>query len=153
MKRTILLVLAIGLIGGLLVSPSAMAAKKKAKPRVYEGTYGCPCGVHGAGPASAAWRLGSGEGGFEVGVLSNEKTIDLEITDDSGLPVYFQIAQDVDGDGTFYEHDVAVGCGKTEEPGALERGAPIIVFVQSGNCDNTGPAMATGGSFKATLSP
>lgn len=152
MKRTILVVLTVGLIGGLLVSPDAMAAKKKKKPRIYEGTYSCPCGVHVASGFGAAWRLSSGEGGFEVAVLSGEKTIGIEITDDSGLPVFFQITQDVDGDGTVYEHDVAMGCGKTEEPGVLEPGAPIIVFVQSGNCDNSGPALATGGTFTATLS-
>ncbi len=152
MKRTILVVLAVGLIGGLLIAPDAMAAKKKKKPRIYEGTYSCPCGVHIANGIGPAWRLGSGEGGFEVTVLSHEKKISLEVTDDSGLPVFFQITQDVDGDGTIYEHDVASGCGKSEEPGVLEPGAPIVVFVQSGNCANTGPALATGGTFKATLS-
>ena len=149
MKRTILVVLAVGLIGGLLVPGNAMAAKKK--PRVYKGTYTCPCGVHVYNGLGPAWRLGTGEGGFEVAVLSHEKKINLEITDDSGFPVYFQITQDVDGDGTLYEHDVAAGCGKLEEPGVLEPGAPIVVFVQSGNCDN-GPGLATGGTFKATLS-
>ena len=149
MKRTLLVLTVIGLLGALFVAPEAVAAKKK-KPRVFEGTYTCPCGfqVAGLGPA---WRLGSGEGGFEVPVMAGESTINLEITDDSGTPVFFQITQDVDGDGTLYEHDVASGCGKTEEPGVLEPGAPIVVFVQSGQC-GTGAGVATGGAFTATLS-
>jgi hypothetical protein len=77
--------------------------------------------------------------------------MNLEITDESGLPVYFQITQDVDGDGTLYEYDAGSGCGKTAEPAVLEPGAPITVFVQSGECDG-GPGLATGGTFKATLS-
>lgn len=150
MKRSILVALVIGLIAGAMVAPDAMAAKKKSKPRVMEGTYACPCGVQvkGVGPA---FRLGTGEGGFEVGVLPGEKFISLELTDDSGLPVFFQISQDVDGDGTLYEHGVGTACGKTSEALPLEPGAPIVVFVQSGECDS-GPGLATGGSFKATLS-
>ena len=149
MKRTLLIITVIGLLGALLVAPEAVAAKKK-KPRVFEGTYTCPCGfqVAGQGPG---WRLGSGEGGFQIPVMAGESTIGLEITDDSGLPVYFSITQDVDGDGTIYEHTVVEGCGKTKEPGTLEKGAPITVFVYSGTCD-TGVAVATGGTFKATLS-
>ena len=152
MKRSILVALVIGLLAAMLVAPmeAGAAKKKKAKPRVYESTYTCPCGIQvgGVGPA---WRLGSGEGGFEVPVLASEKTMSLELTDDSGTPVYFEIAQDVDGDGTIYEHAAGSGCGKTSEPVPLAPGAPVIVFVQSGTCD-VGAGMATGGTFKATLS-
>lgn len=150
MKKSILVALVIGLIAGAMVAPDAMAAKKKAKPRVLEGTYTCPCGfqVKGVGPA---WRLGTGEGGFDVGVLPGEKFMSLELTDDSGLPVFFEIAQDVDGDGTIFEHANGSACGKTTEPVPLEEGAPITVFVQSGECSG-GPGVATGGTFKAILS-
>lgn len=150
MKRSILLGLIIALIATALVAPSAMAAKKKPKPRVFEGSYTCPCGVQIAG-RGPAFRLGTGEGGFEVPLLPKEKFMALEMTDESGLPVFFQITQDVDGDGTFYEHAAGSGCGTTKEPVPLEKGAPIVVFVQSGTCD-TGPGLATGGTFKATLS-
>ena len=153
MKRSVMVAILIGLLAAMVVAPvEAGAAKKKKapKPRVYESTYTCPCGVQvlGNGPA---WRLGSGEGGFEVPVLANEKSMSLELTDDSGTPVYFEIAQDVDGDGTLYEHAAGAGCGKTSEPVPLEAGAPVVVFVQSGTCD-TGGGIATGGTFKATLS-
>ena len=151
MKRSILISVIIGMIAVALVAPDAGAAKKKKpKPRVFEGTYSCPCGVqvNGLGPA---FRLGSGEGGFEIGVLPNEKFISLELTDDSGTPVYFQVTQDVDGDGTLYEHDVVSACGATKEPAPLEKNAAIVVFIQSGQCD-TGAGLATAGSFKATLS-
>lgn len=152
MKRSIVVALVLGLLAAMLVAPEAGAAKKKgAKQRVFEGTYTCPCGVQAAGQGPA-WRLGSGEGGFQVPVLSNEGHMSLELTDDSGLPVYFQITQDVDGDGTIYEHTNGEGCGATTEPVVLEKGAPITVFVQSGTCD-TGPGLANGGTFKATLSP
>ncbi len=150
MKKSMLVALVIGLIAGALVAPNAMAAKKKPKQRVLEGTYMCPCGaqVAGRGPA---FRLSTGEGGFEIGVLPKEKYISLEVTDDSGTPVFFQVAQDVDGDGTLYEHAVVSACGANEEPAPLEKNAPILVFVQSGQCD-TGAGLATGGAFKATLS-
>lgn len=150
MKRSILLGLIIALIATGLVAPSAMAAKKKPKPRVFEGSYMCPCGVQVAG-RGPAFRLGTGEGGFEVPLLAKEKFMALEMTDESGLPVFFQITQDVDGDGTLYEHVAGTGCGTTKEPAPLEPGASIVVFVQSGTCDN-GPGLATGGTFKATLS-
>jgi hypothetical protein len=151
MKKSILVGVIIGMIAVALVAPDAGAAKKKKpKPRTFEGTYSCPCGVqvNGIGPA---FRLGSGEGGFEVGALPGEKFMSLELTDDSGTPVYFEIAQDVDGDGTLYEHATGAACGKTEEPVPLAPNAPIIVFVQSGQCD-TGAGLATGGTFKAILS-
>lgn len=150
MKKSMLVALVIGLIAAALVAPDAMAAKKKPKPRVMEGTYMCPCGVSVNG-IGQAFRLGTGEGGFEVGVLPSEKFMSLKVTDDSGFPVYFQIMQDVDGDGTLYEYDAGAGCGKTTEPATLEPGAPITVFVSSGSCGG-GPAVATGGTFKATLS-
>jgi len=151
MKKSILVGVIIGMIAVALVAPDAGAAKKKKpKPRTLEGTYSCPCGVqvNGVGPA---FRLGTGEGGFEVGVLPGEKFMSLELTDDSGTPVFFQIAQDVDGDGTLYEHDAGAACGKTEEPVPLAPDAPILVFVQSGQC-GTGAGLATGGTFKAILS-
>ena len=149
MKKTMLVVMVIGLLGALLVTPEAMAAKK-AKPRAFKGTYTCPCGINVAGNGPA-FRLGSGEGGFEVPVLAGEKKISLKLTDDSGLPVYFEITQDVDGDGTFYEHSAGSGCGKTDGPVTLEPSAPIVVFISSGQC-GTGAGLATGGTFSATLS-
>lgn len=153
MKRSILVALVIGLLAAMLVAPmEAGAAKKKKapKPRVYETTYTCPCGVqaNGQGPA---WRLGTGEGGVQIAVASNEKYLSLELTDDSGLPVFFSINQDVDGDGTLYEYENGQACGKTAEPVELQPGAAITVFIQSGTCDG-GPGLATGGTLKATLS-
>lgn len=151
MKRTILVGIVIGLLAAMLVAPAAGAAKKKApKPRVYEGTYTCPCGVQAAG-VGPAFRLGTGEGGFQVAVLAKERYISLELTDDSGLPVFFSINQDLDGDGTLYEYENGTACGATTEPVELEPSAAITVFIQSGTCD-TGPGLATGGTFKATLS-
>ena len=152
MKKAILVGIVIGLLGAMLVAPEAGAAKKKKapKPRVYEGVYTCPCGVQ-AGGVGPAFRLGSGEGGFQVSVAQGEKFISLELTDDSGLPVFFSINQDLDGDGTLYEHENGTACGATEEPVALEPNASITVFIQSGTC-GTGPGLATGGSFKAILS-
>ena len=149
MKKSMVVIVVLGLLAAFMVAPEASAAKKKAKPRVFEGTYTCPCGINVAGQGPA-WRLGSGEGGFQVPVLSNEKSISVELTDDSGTPVYFEITQDVDGDGTLYEHAAGSGCGKTEEPVALEPGAPVVVFVQSGTC-GTGAGLATGGTFKTII--
>lgn len=153
MKRSILVALVIGLLAAMVVAPvEAGAAKKKKapKPRVYEAPYTCPCGIqaNGNGPA---WRLGTGEGGIQVAVGAKEKYMSIELTDASGLPVFFSITQDVDGDGTLYEHENGEGCGKTTEPVELVPGAPITVFIQSGTCDG-GPGLATGGTMTATLS-
>ena len=94
MKRSIVVALVIGLLAAMVVAPvEAGAAKKKApKPRVYEAPYTCPCGIqaNGTGPA---WRLGTGEGGVQVAVGAKEKYRSVELTDDSGLPVYFSITQ------------------------------------------------------------
>ncbi len=148
MRKTASVAIIIGLLVGAFAVPAEAAKKKKA--RVFKGTYMCPCGVQvlGQGPG---FRLGSGEGGFEVPVLPKERFMSLEITDDSGLPVYFNISQDVDGDGTLYEHEAGTGCGKTTEPAELVPGASVVVFLYSGTCD-VGVALATGGSFTATLS-
>lgn len=150
MKRTILVMAVVALLAALM-APDAVAGKKKKKPksRTFEGTYTCPCGfqVGGIGPG---WRLGSGEGGFELPVLQGEGTVrSLELKDDSGTPIFFSISQDVDGDGTQYEHTAGEGCGKLKNV-PLEPGAPVVVFVYSGTCD-TGLAVATGGTFTAVL--
>ncbi len=139
-----------------MVAPAEAGKKKKKKPpapvvRVVEGTYSCPCGIQAAG-RGPGFILGSGEGGFILPTLGGEKTFTVELTDDSGRPVFFSVGQDTDGD-QISETDVAEGCGKTAEPAAIPaEGGELNFFLYSGTCD-TGVAVATGGSYKVTFNP
>lgn len=120
----------------------------KQKGRKMKGTYECPCGVQVAG-AGYGFITGSG-GGFVVPTLFSEKKISIKLVDSSGLPAYFAVAQDLDGD-SLAETYAGGACGKTSTPIEIpEPGRELSVFVYSGTCD-VGVAVATGGSFAATL--
>lgn len=148
MRRTIVGVLVVSL--ALATFTVAEAGKKKQKPRKFKSAYTCPCGVQvlGIGPGFASGN----QGGVTIPTLPSEKFISIKMTDDSGLPVYFSAAQNLEGDDNIYETDLGDGCGKTEEPlSIVEPGADIIAFIYSGTCDG-GVAVATGGNAVAVLS-
>ncbi len=155
MKRAIAVALSLGLLMGALAAPAEAGKKKKKKKapvtRVVEGNYTCPCGIQAAG-RGPGFILGSGEGGFILPTLPGEKTFTVELTDDSGQPVFFSVGQDTDGDN-ISETDVTEGCGKTGEPVPIPNvGGELNFFLYSGTCD-VGVAIATGGSYKVTFNP
>lgn len=157
MRKALAVGLAVGMLAAAMVAPAdAGPKKKKKKPaapveRVVEGAYTCPCGVQAAG-RGPGFILGSGEGGFTLPTLGGEKTFTVELTDESGQPVFFKVAQDTDGDN-ISETAVTQACGKTAEPAEIpNEGGELNFFVYSGTCD-VGIAVATGGSYKVTFNP
>lgn len=148
MKRTIVGVLLLSMAFGTLTV--AEAGKRKQKPRKFKATYTCPCGVSVLG-LNVGFASGN-QGGVTIATLPTEKFISVKMADDSGLPVYFSVTQNLEGDDNLYETELGSACGKTEEPlSIVEPGAEIIAFIFSGTCD-TGVAVATGGNAVAILS-
>lgn len=151
MKRTLILMLALGLILGSVATADAKKKKKK-KPRaplkierVVEFEYQCPCaglfqlgGLTGGDP-----NLGGGPFALQAG----EVFLTAVATDTTGQPVAVDINQDLDGDGG--NNSVGSFCGETTEPISLTEGLEIRVFVGDPTIC-AGPAV--GGTIKFTLS-
>jgi len=146
MKKTIIAVVALGLLAGSLVAPAAAGKKKKRVERVAETKYEAPAIGSGAG---VCFRPTNSCGDIATG--ATEKFVRVEITDATGLPVSFSLAQDTDPDTFGSEKDLGDFCGTTGDATiAIEPGYPIVVFPWA-----VGPAcgsIATQGTVKATLS-
>src|SRR5687768_15511717 len=98
MRKSLHLLLILGLLVGALLAPAEAAKKKKKVTRKVEAAYqlpgfGTPTASVGCSPA-----LGSC-GNFAIG--STEKYAKITLTDASGTPVAFSVAQDTEpGDAT-----------------------------------------------------
>jgi len=119
MKRTLAVLLALGLVGGALAAGPAEAKKKKKKKpkrveRVVEHSYAAPSpGVPGvAGACLAAFTPDSGC--IDIPVTLDDKYVMVDITDASGQTPAAILAQDTDSNrpGTEIFHNF---CGKTED--------------------------------------
>lgn len=146
MRKLFVASLLAGLIVGSVVAPSD--AKKKRRERNAEATYTSPA----VGSASATGTCPGDNGCARFPVGSKERYLQLEIADDSGMPVSATIGQDTDPSNATVE---VVGriCGETEEPLAIEPGVEVVVWVwvlpsASPPC----PGMATAGTVKAIFS-
>jgi hypothetical protein len=147
MKRSIVLLLILGLLAGALAAPAEAAKKKKKKKKPVTYTMEAPYD----NPAIGSSDLGGGCLGCPSFAVPSDATyMSVEITDSTGLPVPASISWDTDGDGisdTGFEI-----CGKTEEAQAVEPGVTANVFVwvlPSTICPN---GTATSGTVKVTLS-
>lgn len=143
MKRILVLMMIMGLIFGSVATADAKKKKKKkAAPyvRVVEGTYDNPApGIGGV------VTLNGAGGTMEVPTGANELFMNVEITDDSGQPAYFGIAEG----GSI----IAGFCGSTPEPMSITPGSAynITVTMGPGLEDPTCAGVATTGTIKATL--
>lgn len=83
MRKSLGIALALALVAASFVAPAAQAKKKKKpRPRVVETTYTEPAiGTAGMGVCF------QGSSCVFVEPLSKERFVDVEITDESGLPV------------------------------------------------------------------
>ncbi|HEY7874728.1 MAG TPA: hypothetical protein VIG64_06360 [Actinomycetota bacterium] len=150
MKKSIVVLLVLGLIMGALVGGAEAKKKKKKKPpvptkitRVVEFEYTCPCvGQYQFGSAT-----GTNLGGGPIATGAEDLYITGEAVDASGQPVAVDINQDTDGDG--FNDAVGSFCGKSEAPIAITPGLEIRVFV--GNPEIC-PGAAAGGTIKFELS-
>lgn len=147
MKRFLILVLAFGLIAGMVTSAEAGKKKKKSAKKVTreaEYTYDAPAVGSGGGVCFAATNSCG-----DIATGPTERFVVVEITDQAGMDVYASIGQDLDGDN-FTDNSVDI-CGKSEEPIPIEPGYAITVFpwaVGGPDC----PGVATTGTVKLTLS-
>ena len=156
MKRAISVVLALGLLAGAFALPAEAAKKKKKKvvrvERVVELPYQCPCGPSTPAGSQGFWLAGGTFGGGPGATGGEENFVSVEVTDQSGQPVFVSLGQDGDGDG-LSETDVGDACGATEEPLPVPApGSEVSVFVYVGTCSDGTPSIATGGTVKLTFS-
>ena len=148
MKKTLIIALVLGLLAGSMVA-TADAKKKKKKPysRVVEGSYTQPA------PGIGGVVTLNGQGGtIDAPTLENEMFLNIEITDDSGQPVYWGLShQDENGDGA--GDIVTGGCGNTETPLEIVPGYSYTITITAGPGAEapTCPGVATAGTVKLTF--
>lgn len=152
MKRTLVLLMVVGLIAGSIGAAEAGKKKKKKKPagpvkveRTYEFTYMCPC--------VGLFQLGglheSNVGGGPITIGAEEAYLTATATDTTGQVVPVDINQDTNGDGA----NDAVGsfCGETAAPMPISPGLEVRVFVGLPiTCPS--PAVLAGGTITFTFS-
>lgn len=161
MKRSIVLLLVLGLLFGSLVGVADAKKKKKKKappPPVVKVTreaelpYQCPCGPSAGGQEAGFWALGL-LGGGPIPSGADENYVSVKVEDAGGGAVFVKLAQDTDGD-LQAETDIGEACGESETPMAIPApGAEISVFVYDGFCrDGSTPSQATSGTVHLTFS-
>ncbi len=149
MKKTLSLLLTLGLLVGLVaMAPSADAAKKKAKKRKAQGTYAAPATVVGNCTQT------DGIGCMTIQSGPGEKYITATATDAHGLPVSISVDADLDGDMST-ETNYGSFCGETEEPIQIEPGVALVFWVGRADVallDQCAPGIATQGTLDVTFS-
>ncbi len=131
MKKIIVVAIVIGLLAGAMLAPAEAAKKKKPKKvvRTVEAVYQFPgFGVASQGVGCSP-ALGSC-GNFAVG--SEENFVTITLTDQSGTPTAFSVAQDTEpGDTTnTIETNHGTFCGTTgDEPLPILAGYEMTIFI------------------------
>jgi len=125
-KRSVAVILILGLIVGAFTAAPAEAGKKGKKnkkvTRVAEGSYIAPATVVGSCTQS------EGIGCMAFPTAATEQYLTAKVTDESGQPVFVTVQADLDGDNrseTFY----GSFCGETTEPIQFDGGAELIFWV------------------------
>ena len=123
MRKTLTTILALGLIAGALLAPTAEARKKKPYKRVATFEYTVPAfgqaDVGGTCPNAA-----SGCASFPT--TAKDKMVVVKIVDASGTPVSGTLSHpDSNGDG--FVESLGSFCGQSEKT-AIQPGAELIVF-------------------------
>lgn len=157
MKRTITLLLVLGLLVGATMGVAEAKKKKKVKrvERTAELTYQCPCGPSTPAGSQGVWAGpdGSRLGGGPVPSGVDDKFVKVEVADQSGGDVYVELAQDTDGD-LQSETEIGSVCSSTDEALAVPSpGTDVTIYVYEGTCGTDGgPAVATTGTVTLTFS-
>ena len=154
MKKTLSVTLMMALVVGAFAAAPAEAKKKKPKKviRTAEATYTAPgFGTANAGVGCSP-ALGSC-GNFSTG--GNEKYLKVTLTDQTGTPTAFSVAQDTEpGDPTnTIETNHGTFCGTTgDKPIALVPGAEITVFIWAWGDATCPTGFGTTGTVNAEFS-
>jgi hypothetical protein len=155
MKRSLALVLILGLIAAMALAAPAQAKKKKKKPakveRVVEYDYQAPSpGISGVVGACLTVVGVDGTACQDIPTGIDEVFVKVEVTDATGQPTNFDLAQDSDPNNPGLEI-FASGCGSTSDAVPIQAGLAVRVSVTAvGGSDC--PGVATTGHVKATLS-
>ena len=121
MRKTITVVLAVGLIVGAFMAPGADAKKKK-KPKTRTATASYDAPALGVGDAGGICGLGC----VPFPTTPKENYVSVKVVDASGLPVAFNISQDANGDG---QGDGFNGfCGQSPKV-PIQAGTEIDIFI------------------------
>jgi hypothetical protein len=160
MKRSIVVVLMLGLLAGAVTAAPAEAKKKKKKApvrveRVVEEAYtggGIGVLVAGTGGGFCPFRDASNLECFEFPLQAGETYIKVEVTDATGTSLAGSISQgDTDGDGVGNLYGSF--CGAHEEAIPMEdAAAPVRVSFYLGACEDGSPSLPTTGTIKVTFS-
>lgn len=152
MKKLATLFLMVAVAAAFVAAPAEAGKKKKRVSRTMEVPYQAP----GFGTATAGVgcspALGSC-GNFAVG--PDDKFVKFTLTDATGTPTAFNVAQDTEpGDPTnTIETNHGTFCGTTgEEPIALVPGAEITVFIWAWGDAICPTGIGTSGMVKAEFS-
>jgi subtilisin family serine protease len=149
MKRSMVLLLVLGLVATSALTGTA-AAKKKAKARVIEYHYQVPSpAVSGVVGACVAGN-GVDTGCNEIATSVKERYVTVKVTDASGQPTNWYLAQDTDAANQGLEI-FASGCGETSGPVAITPGLALRVQVGAVGGPDC-PGVATTGDVTVTLS-
>ena len=151
MRKSIVVLLILGLVASLAVAP-AQAKKKKAKTRAVEYTYQAPSpGISGVVGACMTVAGVEGTACQDFPTMANESFVKVVVEDATGLPTNFDVAQDLDGPEVPGLNIVASGCGESAEPIPVEPGLAVrVTVVALGGPDC--PGVATTGTVQATFS-
>jgi hypothetical protein len=151
MRKLLVTMLSIALIGGAIAAPAAQAKKPKKAQKVTEhGDYQSPSLVVLAGCANTG----------AVGCVTftpagtSLKWITVSVTDATGLPVAANIMQP---DGTTTgaaanDAQVASFCGKTAAPVLINTSQEVHIWISDAPDPSCAPAAATSGTVDVTFS-
>lgn len=153
MKRSVIVVLVLGLIaGGMLAAPAEAKKRKKKRvvkvERVAQGNYIAPATI--VGNCTQA----DGIGCMTIAAGSNERYLTAKVTDQHGQPVAISIEADLDGDMQT-ETSYGAFCGETTEPITIEPGVSLVFWVGRPDIVATtacAPGFASQGTLDVTFS-
>ena len=144
MKKTLMV-----LIPALLLATATVAAASPTRTDTAEYTIANGAAVgHGEVEPQAHWTLGADYARFRA--VRGERSVTLEITDESGFPASGHVHIDLDGDGKL-DRQVDF-CGKTSKPIAVRGGSVVEVGTIFGTCEDGSPSIVTEGTITATFS-
>jgi hypothetical protein len=116
MKKTLVLMLVAGLVVASMVGVADAKKKKKRVERKVELAYQAPSpGISGVVGACLTVLGVEGTACIDVPTAGNEAFASVKVTDATGRPVPFDLAQDSDPNNTGLEI-FGSGCGETENP-------------------------------------
>lgn len=148
MKKLLVSMLSLALIGGAIAAPAAQAKTKK-KVRTDKGTYQAPV-LGAAGTCAQTDAIGC----VQFTPAATEKYISVKVNDQSTTGSLFVVEQDTNGDN---QDDLiaGAGCGSSAKPIAINPAYPVHVWLENGADPNTKtacPGVATTGEVDVTFS-